>query len=449
MGVGGIDAGGGHVGASQGSGGSGGGTPFEELYGQSFGRLYDFAIRMLRDREEAALAVQASYLAVYQELQAGETYVSFPVQLYSAAHRDIAERLRRRRGPVPDLPDALDTPDAVWAGDPAVSANANELASAAWEVAASARPEELELLDLRLRQRLNDDEVAAVLRTRPETVRNRTERLEGALEDSFSGLLLTRRGRQACVDLDFLIGDAAWSMSVRKRALRHLQTCQVCQRTRAAFPPATNVYAALAPVEAPRGWQEAMLARLAELAGGAFGAIAAVAAAAPIETRPAPPPPARPAPPPPSRPALEPSPAYGAGGGGGIGSWASELFSTGDARGPLLAMLLGAMLVLVVVLAALCGAGAFDGGGGGGSDETPSPSPSITVTGSPTGSPSASPSATPSFAPFPTNTPPAPPPTQPPPPPTNTAPPPPPTNTPPPPAPTNTSPPLVTPPAGP
>lgn len=449
MGVGGIDAGGGHVGASQGSGGSGGGTPFEELYGQSFGRLYDFAIRMLRDREEAALAVQASYLAVYQELQAGETYVSFPVQLYSAAHRDIADRLRRRRGPVPDLPDALDTPDAVWAGDPAVSANANELASTVWEVASLARPEELELLDLRLRQGLNDDEVAAVLRTRPETVRNRTERLEGALEESYSGLLLMRRGRQACVDLDFLIGDAVWSMSVRKRVLRHLQTCQVCQRTRAAFPPATNVYAALAPVEAPRGWQDAMLARLTELAGGAFGSIAAagLAVAAPIEPRPAPRPPSRAAPPA-SRPAAEPTGAAYGGGGGGIGGWASDMFSTGDARGPLLAMLLGAMLVLVVVLAALCGAGAFDGGGGGGgSDETPTPSPSITPTGSPTAAPSPSPSVSPTFAPFPTEVPPLP--TVPPPPPTNTVPPPPPTNTRPPPPPTSTSPPVVTPPAGP
>jgi len=442
LGVGGIDAGGGHV------GGSGGGVPFEELYGQTFGRLYDFALRMLRDREEAALAVQASYLAVYQELQAGETYVSFPVQLYSAAHRDIADRLRRRRGPAPEPHDPLDTPDAVWAGDPAVSANANELAGTAWEVAASARPEELELLDLRLRQGLNDDEVAAVLRTRPETVRNRTNKLEEALEDSFSGLLVSRRGRQACVDLDFLIGDAAWSMSVRRRVLRHLQTCQVCQRTRAGFPPATNVYAALAPIEAPRGWQDAMLARLRELAGGAFGPVAAMAAAAPIEVRPAPPPPTVRGPaPPPARPALEPSPeGYGAG-GGGIGGWASDLFASGDVRGPLLAMLLGALLILVVVLAALCGAGAFNGGGDGDSEGTPTASPTVTPTGSVTPTPSPSPSVSPTIAPFPTSTPV--PPTQPPPPATNTQPPPPPTNTRPPPPPTNTSPPVVTPPGGP
>lgn len=437
MGAGGIDAGGGHLGDAGGAGGSRGGASFEELYNQSFARVYDFSLRMLRNREEAALAVQASYLAVYQELQAGEAYTSFPVQIFSAAHRDIAERLRRVRGPLPEGQDAFDVPDAVWAGDPSVSADAQELARTAWQVASVARPDELELLDLSVRQGLNDEEMAAVLRTRPETVQSRLSRLRQGLEESFSALVLVQRGRQSCVDLDFLVGEDAWSMSVRRRTLRHLQTCQICQRTRSGYPPAANVFAALAQVEAPRGWQEAMLARLEELVGGKMEPLAVV----PPPSRPEP----RRAPPPPPPPARVPAPAAASyGGGGGFGDWMGNTFASGGARGPLLAMLLGAMLVLVVVLAALCTAGAFDGGGGDKRDATTTPTAGTTTptAGTKTPTPSMTPTSTPTLVPPAATSTPVPP-TQPPPPTATPVPPPPPTRPPP---PTSTSPPMVTPP---
>lgn len=448
MGVGGIDAGGGHIGDAGRTGGSGGGSSFQQLYNDSFGRVYDFALRVLRDREEAALAVQASYLAVYQELQAGEAYPSFEVQLFAAAHRDISDRLRRRRGPQPEsTQEAFDTPDPVWAADPAVASEAPELARVVWLVASAARPEELEPLDLQVRQGLSDEEIAAVLRTRPETVRQRLVRLQQGLEDSFSALLLTHRGRRACVDLDFLVGEEAWSVPVRRRVLKHLQTCQICRRTRMSYPPAANVYAALQPVEAPRGWREAMLARLEELAGGAFGPVAAAAMTSP-QPRPAPPPSpttqrtgAAVLPPP--APIAPPPTTYGSG-GGGFGGWVNGLFASGDARGPLLAMLLGAMLVVVIVLAALCSAGAF-GGGDGGSKGTATPTVTGTITRTPSPTRTSTPTLTPTLPPIPVTSTPLP--TQPPPPPTN-PPPPPPTAVPPtqPPPPTNTQPPVVTPP---
>jgi DNA-directed RNA polymerase specialized sigma24 family protein len=452
LGVGGIDAGGGHTGNAGRTGGSGGGSSFQQLYNESFGRTYDFALRVLRDREEAALAVQASYLAVYQELQAGEVYPSFEVQLFAAAHRDISDRLRRRRGPQPESTqeEAFDTPDPVWASDPAVANEASDLARMAWQVASAARPEELEPLDLQVRQGLNDEEIAAVLRTRPETVRQRVGRLQQGLEDSFSALLLTHRGRRACVDLDFLVGEEKWSQPVRRRVLKHLQTCQICRRTRMSYPPAANVYAALQPVEAPRGWREAMLARLEELVGGAFGPVAAFAATSP-QPRPAPPPPpttqrtgAAVLPPPGP---IEPPPTTYGSGGGGMGGWVGGLFASGDARGPLLAMLLGAMLVVIIVLAALCSAGTF-GGGDGGNEGTTTPTTTGTITRTPSPTRTSTPTRTPTLPPIPaTQTPPPPPPptavppTNPPPPPPTVAPPP--TQPPP---PTNTQPPVVTPP---
>ena len=397
---------------------------FAELYRRSFGRLYDFAIRLTRNRDMAAAAVQMSLLRAYQALRIEPPPGPIRPQLFAIAHQDITDRMRR------GSPEVLEGEEAFIAADPSRltqpgPANAlPDLARIAWQVARELKTDEYELLDLNSRQELDVDEIASVLRARQDTVQSKLARAREQAEQSFSGLLLLSRGRQECLDLDFLVGDDQWSPGLQRRVLRHLQSCQACQATRRGYPTFTEVLATLTLVPAPGDWEETILTRLQDAVrtGAPAAAPAPVAPVAPVPTPPAPSPPG-------------PFP-EAAGGGGGIGGWFNRVFRQGGPRGPLLAGLAVVLLIAIIALAALCGAGAFDGG-----EPIPTASPSPSATASPTATltPTATPTLTPTATPLPppTATPVPPPPTAtpvppppPPPPPTATPVPPPPTETP-------------------
>lgn len=357
--------------------GGGDEAAFAELHRRYFGRVYDFALRLARDRDVAALVVQSSFLRAYQGLRTGERQGPFKLGLFARAHHHVAERLRRRRRPVLEGEEAFAMADPARLAYPALAAELPDLAHMAWQAARQLKLDEYELLDLSVRQQFDVAEIAAILRTRPEAVQTKLARLRDALEESFTSLLLLSRGRRECLDLDFLVGDDQWSASLRRRIQRHLQSCQICRGTRRRYLSVSEALAALTPVPAPVGWQETILDRLQDAVR--TGAMAA--APAPVAPAVTPPPP------------RQPSGVLSdlAGGGGGIGAWFGCLFGGGGARGPLLAVLGGGLLVVIVALAALCGAGAFDGGEAA---PTPTTSPTATASASATPTPSATPTAT-------------------------------------------------------
>jgi RNA polymerase sigma factor (sigma-70 family) len=356
---------------------------FAELYRRYFARIYDFALRLTRDRDTAALVLQVAFLRAYQAVRAGEP-APFRLHLFAAAHYDAMERLRRQRGLVLEGEEAFVTLDPGRIAQPALAAELPDLARLAWQIYRDVKPDDYELIDLSIRQQFDPAEIAAILRTRPESVETRLARLRGAFEEAFSSLVLLRRGRRACLDLDFLVGDADWSASVRRSIQRHLQSCQTCQATRRRFPSAGELLAAMAPVPAPAGWQETILDRLQNAARTGVMAATPAPAVTPVAT---PPPARRPAP-----VASAPSPAPL---GPGIGERLGDFFAGGGARGPLVAVLGGGLLFVVIIVGALCASGAFDGGSGLDATATPTATTTRTVTGT----------ATPTGTPTPTSTP--------------------------------------------
>lgn len=354
---------------------------FAELYQRHFDHLYDYAIRLTQDRDLAALVVQASFLGAYGSLSGAGPKAPFRLQLLANAHYDLANRLRGRRGAPSVQDEPLDEMDPARLRDVEHIADLPELGRAAWRAASDLRPDELELLELSDRQGFDAAEIASVLRTRPETVQGRLGRAQEAYEESYTAAVLMDRGRRACVDLDFVVGgDMTWSAGLRRRVLKHHQTCQTCQATRRRYPPALDAFAALRPRAAPAGWQETILTRLNNaIRTGQF--VTGAPTAAPPST------------PPPEQPVPVP-----AGARDGLRGWLSRTFASGP-RGPLFAALGIALLIIIVVLGALCGAGAFDRG------EEPTPTPTVTptptATETPTSTPTATPTDTPTFTPVP------------------------------------------------
>jgi DNA-directed RNA polymerase specialized sigma24 family protein len=366
------------------SAGAGDHEAFSALYRRHFVSIYDFVVRVARDRNVAALVVQASFLGAYATIRAGEAQVPFRLILFANAHTDLVDRLRRRGGGEAPPAEAFTAIDAARLADPAVQAESAEIGAVAWQAAEAVRLDDYELVDLRSRHEFDTGELASLLRTRPDAAQSRLARAEASYGEAFSALLLASRGRRACVDLDFLIGDDATSGGQRRRIARHLQSCQTCQATRSRYPSANDGLAALVPVAAPAGWQETILSRLQGAAG--TGRMPAVA---PVPVQPVA------AVPPDTVPAV----AAGAGATDGLGDWISNSFSSG--RGPLAVVLGAALLILALILGALCATGAFEGEDRIEGTATPvgtatgTPTPSGTATRTPTETGTAAPTVEP------------------------------------------------------
>ncbi|MEX0786586.1 MAG: hypothetical protein WD939_08125, partial [Dehalococcoidia bacterium] len=233
-----------------------------ELYHRYFASLYDFALRLTRDRNVAALVVQSAFLRAFQGLRAGESQASFKLQLFGGAHHDVAEQLRRRREPAPEPDESFTAADPAGLAQPVAAGELTELAGIAWQAAREQKLNDYELIDLNVRRRLDDVEIATILRTRREAVGNRVVSVVDDFEGAYSALLLAGPGRRSCVDLDFVIGDSPWSPALKRRVQRHLGSCQTCRETRGRYPGATDVLAALTDAPAPEGWQNTILGRL-------------------------------------------------------------------------------------------------------------------------------------------------------------------------------------------
>ncbi len=375
---------------------------FAELYRRYFPRVYDYALRLSRNREIAAAVSQLTLHNARQGLRSGVFQAAVRPQIFALAHHELTERARRGRWPVLEGEEAFVVGDPALLADQARATDLPELARVAWHAARELRFEDYELLDLNVRQRLDAGALAAVLKTRPGAIDDKLRKLRPAYEETFTGLLLLHRGRRECLDLDFQVSDEDWSPSVRKRIGRHLQSCQICHALRSRYPPGAAVLATLTPAAAPTGWQETILGRILDVAAPAAGTVATVAAAQPVFTPPERPGTARAQPEPAPAPyAQPPAEHYTYGGGGdGYGDWVRRVFGSGG-RGPLFIAGGGLLLVVAIALGALCGSGAFDGA------STPTVTP--TVTSTPTASPTATftetPTATVTNTPEPTDTP--------------------------------------------
>ncbi len=380
---------------------------FAEFYHRHFADVYDYAIRLTRDREIAALVVQASFLRVLQE----ESYIAADapnakkLQLFSAAHHDAVERVRQQRGVATagDEDFALVAPaaDTGQAND-AVADDMPLLAGFAWQVASALRLNDYEILDLSVRRGLEVEEIAAVLRIRPQAVGNKLQDVHDAFEAAYATLLVYERGRRVCVDLDFLVGGDEWSPALQRRIRQHLKTCHTCGETRSEYDNGGQVIAALTPVAAPAGWEQTILERLQKAdigqgggplagSGALTGGVSSAGAAADggrtsvSERRPAPERARGP------RGGADPFPTrYGGGGGGELGDWIRSIFGDDGPRGPLMGAAIASLITAALLLGGLCVGGAFDGGGG--ADGAPTPSP--TITGTPDGSATATQTAT-------------------------------------------------------
>lgn len=371
---------------------------FSDLYDRYFPEVFDYAIRISRDRDIAALVLQSAFLRLYQTLQSGSLPPSIKVQLFAGAHHDLAERMRGRR------PALIEGEEAFVGADQARLARAvggpelHEQTRLVWQAARELKPEDYELLDLSIRRELSDEEMAGFLRTRPQSVQARLDRARAAFEESFSSLVIMTYGRRACMDLDFLIAEDKWSSSLRRRLLQHAGGCPICPTTRRAYLSAAEALGAIAVAPSPPGWQAIMLSRLLKAREGGEATPAGpllpgnVPAPAPVATEEAAAPVS--ASPYTARPMTSYSTTPG---------MFDRFADWGGGRGPLVAVFGGGLLIVLMIFGGIYSAGGFSGGSPSEATDTPAVTTTATRTRTPTAT--ATRTATSTFAPGETDTP--------------------------------------------
>jgi RNA polymerase sigma factor (sigma-70 family) len=248
---------------------------FAELYQRYFRGLYDFALRMVRDREAASDVVQATFVRAWTTLRGQKGVENVKAWLYAVARNLSIDELRRRQRLASSRSDEEE--DLIYTlvderriADPSIAAHDRELVSLVWESAAALSPQEYSLLDMHLRQGLDADELAEELGVAKGAIYTRLTRLRDSLDEAVTSAVLMRRGRRECEDLDALLermGARTVTREVRKAINEHVKDCDVCSETKRRLITPAELFAGLMFVPVPDGLADAIWERIGSQLG--------------------------------------------------------------------------------------------------------------------------------------------------------------------------------------
>jgi RNA polymerase sigma factor (sigma-70 family) len=209
---------------------------FAAVYDRYADRLHDFCWSVLRDRDEAADAVQDTFVLAAQRLAQLNDPERLRPWLYAVARSVALRRVRARQRIVLDeVEDMADTDPG-----PHRAAEQEAMRDLVWTAAAGLSERDRALLDLHVRHGLEGAELGDAMGVSASHAYVLLTRLRDQVERSMGALLIARLGRKDCTDLDALLAnwDGRFSPLMRKRVARHVDGCAVCSaRRRVAVSP--------------------------------------------------------------------------------------------------------------------------------------------------------------------------------------------------------------------
>lgn len=207
---------------------------FASIYDRYADRLHDFCIGMLRDRDAAADCVQDVFCAAAARLPQLRDGDKLRPWLYAIARNECLRciRARSRERVYDEVPEA----ESGEAGPDTLAAR-SELANLIAEAAGGLSERDRSVLELAYRHGLDGAELAEALGVSAASAKKMTQRLRETIERSLGALLVSRRVRSnpnACPELgEILAGwDGQFSVLMRKRIARHIESCPVCDEER-------------------------------------------------------------------------------------------------------------------------------------------------------------------------------------------------------------------------
>lgn len=241
-----------------------GGDPdaFAAIYDRYADRLHDFCHAILRDRHEAADALQDTMLVAHRRLHQLRDPTRLRPWLFAIARHQAYRRSRHRNQATPAEPANLDmrADDAPY--DDGV--RAEETSRIVWEAAAGLATRDQMVLDLHVRQGLAGGELAEALGVTTHHADVLVSRVRQRMERALGALLVSRLGRDDCTELGRLLEgwDGAFSVLMRKRVARHVDGCEICDDTRSRVAGAVALLGAMPLVPAPPELRDRLLGEI-------------------------------------------------------------------------------------------------------------------------------------------------------------------------------------------
>ncbi len=255
---------------------AGDGDAFAALYDRYADRVHTFAYSRLRDPADAADALQITFVTAFQKLDQLDDGSRFRAWLFSIARTTIIDvaRARARQTSVPD--DELGDVAADQRA-PERDLEAEESGALLWQAAEGLQPRDQELLELHLREGLDGADLAEAMNVEPSHVYVMVKRMKERLGTAVGSLLVARRGADDCVVLEHLLADwdGRFSLDIRARVTRHVESCETCQETRRAAVAWESIASAMPFFPAPAATRALVVADIAGLTPAArtFGGV--------------------------------------------------------------------------------------------------------------------------------------------------------------------------------
>jgi len=206
-------------------------------YDKYAGDLYGYCRSLLQEPDDAADAVQDTFVIAASKLEGLRDRERLRAWLFAVARNECLHRLKSR-GAMSSLQDAPElTDEGVDVGLAAERAETVALLRAA---VGGLNANERDVIN-QLWHGLEVAEVATVLGVSRNYAYTLFSRARDQLEASIGVLLVGRMGRGDCATLDALLGDWDGRLTalLRKRVSRHIDRCPVCSdRRRREFTPA-------------------------------------------------------------------------------------------------------------------------------------------------------------------------------------------------------------------
>lgn len=210
-------------------------------------RLHDYCWSVMRSPHDAADAVQDTFLLAAERIGQLRDPDKIRPWLYAIARNECLRRMRDRSTPV----DGFD--DVGIDDDLGAAVEREELTELVQSAAAGLDARDRAVLDLQLRHGLEGEDLADALGVKTSHAYVLVGRVRERVERSLVALLVARRGRRECEELAALLRnwDGGLTPLLRKRVARHVDDCEICERTRAAVASPLALLAALPFVPAP------------------------------------------------------------------------------------------------------------------------------------------------------------------------------------------------------
>lgn len=230
-----------------------------DRYGAS---LYDTAAAMTRDRHDAADVVQDVFVTAAERLGQLRDPDKLKPWLFAILRNEVYRRTRRRgRSVATDFSGAAAEAMAPLSpAEDAAGVEYDELAALVRAAAAGLDERDRLVLELSIRQGLEGRDLADALGVSAQQSYGLVHRMRQRTERSLAAFCVARTGRADCPDLAELLGDwdGEFSVLVRKRVARHVDDCDVCERSRTRLAP-LPLFAAAPVLVAPPDLRERVL----------------------------------------------------------------------------------------------------------------------------------------------------------------------------------------------